>query len=189
MTRRGAATCQLKFLGSFAASIVLLLLLVLRADTIDLVGGGASSDGGTTPSDSGSCQDVPDDGMNIPYQAGTGTPPAAAGGTIASGTYTLTSEVTYSASEAGLPLSSLGTIRSTLIVLGSTVSTYFFASVAGSGMTATSTFTTSGTNLTLVETCPDTASTTVGYTATATTVAFIDLDTSGDTTISTYTMQ
>ena len=148
----------------------------------------ASSDGGTTPSDSGSCQDVPDDGMNVSYQAGTGTPPAAAGGTIASGTYTLTSEVTYAAGEAGLPLSSLGTIRSTLVVVGSTVSAYVFASVAGSGTTANSTFTTNGTELTLVDTCPDTASTTVGYTATATTVALINLDASGDTTVSTYTM-
>ena len=112
-----------------------------------MCGTGSGTDQGATCSTlvaGGSCVDV---------QISSGTPPVGTGGTLAAGTYNLTSETFYGPGDAGTAYSR----QETVILADVTATSFTFQDVRVSG-TQTShvngTATVSGTTLTYTFTCP-----------------------------------
>jgi len=157
--------------------------------------------GGDAASDAHSLADTGDGGLDAPIACNTlvnsasaipieqvaSDPPAPAGGTPVDGTYALTAAVIYTG--AGGPTGASGTTQTTLQITGGTIQ------VASSGdpATRTVTFTTSGTSLASVDTCPDTDTRPGTYTATPTTF-LVELDGGTDdagarTLVETFTKQ
>ena len=96
-------------------------------------------------------------------------PPAPEGGTPANGTYALTAAVIYTG--PGGPTGASGTTQTTLQIAGGTIQVVS----SGDPATRTVTFTTSGTSVASVDTCPDTDTRPGTYTATPTTF-LVELD-------------
>jgi hypothetical protein len=90
-------------------------------------------------------------------------PPASQGGVPVDGTYTLSSAVIYTG--AGGPAGPSGTAQTTFQISGSTIQVVS----SGEPATRTVTFSTNGTSIDSVDTCPDTDARPGSYTATPTT--------------------
>jgi hypothetical protein len=133
------------------------------------------------------CNTLPNTAPSIPVDQMAAEPPAPQGGTPADGTYALTAAVIYTGAEG--PSGASGTAQTTLTITGSTIQVVS----TGEPATRTVTFTTSGTTIDSVDTCPDTDTRSGGYTATATTF-IVQLDAGTDdagarTLVETFTMQ
>jgi hypothetical protein len=122
----------------------------------------------------------------------TDAPPTPTGGTIVPGTYYGTSFVVY-VGDAGLPPDSLGT-ESVTYQFASNGDVQVSENDARGDTTATATFATSGTSLTITDTCPDdssdegTYSVTTGSGSTPSTVTFYLIE-NGLTVGETLTLQ
>ena len=133
--------------------------------------------GGDAASDAHSLPDTGDAGLDAPVACNTlvnsasaisieqvaSDPPAPAGGTPVDGTYALTAAVIYTG--PGGPTGASGTTQTTLQIAGGTIQVVS----SGDPATRTVTFTTSGTSVASVDTCPDTDTRPGTYTATPTT--------------------
>ena len=133
------------------------------------------------------CNTLANSAAPIPVVEVAADPPAPEGGTVVDGTYALTGAVIYTGS-AG-PTGTSGTTQTTLEITGSTIQVVS----TGDPTTRTVTFTTSGTSLASVDTCPDTDSHPGTYTATPTTFV-VELDGGTDdagarTLVETFTKQ
>ena len=119
-----------------------------------------------------------------------GTAPVGTGGTVANGTYTVTSAMVIDGDlvDAGLPASMA---RTTFSISASTIGTVTTSS--GQTTTAEATFATVGRNFTLTPTCPAGGMVETGtYTATATTLTLLEQTSVGHsmaTSVTTLTMQ
>jgi hypothetical protein len=103
-----------------------------------------------------------------------GGPAAAAGGTIVSGTYVLTSYTVYGVSTpptGGIIASTLAVDASSGTIQAATISSPF-AGAAFAYDSYAATFSVSGTSLVVTDSCPDTATVTIPYTATSTQLMF-----------------
>jgi hypothetical protein len=154
--------------------------------------GGTSSvtDGGTdgplaacgtalSPSTEGiNCSDLDARGPCVTIGSGSGTAPAAAGGTIVAGTYELTSSTVYLGDGAFPTLQN--PIRKTVVITGSASPfTMSEADAAGTNYLRrqTGTLTVSGAMITFSEMCPSLdagSGNSVGFTATATTLTVFE---------------
>jgi hypothetical protein len=132
----------------------------------------------TDPSSGSGCNTLDATGPCVVESVGSGTAPAAAGGTIAAGTYDLTSMIRYAGS------STSETRRETLMV-SSVVGNSFAIQITQ--ITGTSvrrqagTVVASGTTVTFTPTCPvgGDGGGTAGYTATETTFTLFDTEGGG----------
>ena len=134
-----------------------------------------------------SCNALANAAPIVSVEQGASDPPAPQGGTVVDGTYWLTAAVVYTGPSG--PTGMTGTAQTTLLVQGGTVQ----MATSGTPATRTVTFTTSGTDLDSVDTCPDTDSRSSGYTATASTLV-VELDAGTDdagarTLVETFTKQ
>ena len=133
------------------------------------------------------CNTLVNSAAVIPVDQVASDPPAPQGGTVVDGTYTQTSAVIYTGQ--GGPTGASGTTQTTLQVTGGTIQVVS----TGDPATRTVTFTTSGTSLDSVDTCPDTDTRPGTYTATPTTLV-VELDGGTDdagarTLVETFTKQ
>ena len=133
------------------------------------------------------CNTLVNSAAVIPVDQVASDPPAPQGGTVVDGTYTQTSAVIYTGQ--GGPTGASGTTQTTLQVTGGTIQVVS----TGDPATRTVTFTTSGTSLDSVDTCPDTDTRPGTYTATPTTLV-VELDGGEDdagarTLVETFTKQ
>jgi hypothetical protein len=114
-------------------------------------------------------------------------PPAPEGGTIADGTYWMTSVAIYTGADG--PTGATGAAQTTIAITGATIQVVS----AGEPATRTVTLATSGASYTSTDTCPDTTIVQGGYTATASTLV-IELpggtdDAGARTVVETFTKQ
>jgi hypothetical protein len=148
------------------------------------------------------CNTVTLGGAAITPTVSSSTPPTAAGGTIVSGTYSLTSATQYIAlpcvSNAGS-----GTVQSTIVVNASAMTVQIYSVSSFQGGTdesrSTATFTASDSALTSTPTCGSGVDAGAGtpspYTATSTTIAVFSFDNEGldagtcATNVEVYTLQ
>ena len=133
------------------------------------------------------CNTLVNSASSVSIEQVASDPPAPQGGTIANGTYTLTAAVIYTGPQG--PTGASGTTQTTLQVTGGTIQVVS----DGDPATRTVTFTTSGTSLDSVDTCPDTDTRPGTYTATPTTLV-VELDGGTDdagarTLVETFTKQ
>ncbi len=133
------------------------------------------------------CNTLLNSAPSITVEQVASDPPAPLGGTPADGTYVLSAAVIYTGS-AG-PAGPSGTSQTTLQITGSTIQVVS----TGDPPTRTVTFSTSGTSLDSVDTCPDTDTRPGSYTATPTTL-IVELDGGTDdagarTLVETFTKQ
>jgi hypothetical protein len=166
----------------------------------------ACGDGATTPNDAGApaadassdrgARDVdvaevtPDDGSIVCATVANGGPivdmtnqtspaPQPNGGNISDGLYYLTAVNDYDGATGTVTLD----VRASVQISGATMQ------IDDSGLTATATFVTDGTTITLVESCPTNATSTDQYSATSTTFSLYSSDLDGNTLESVYTRQ
>jgi hypothetical protein len=133
------------------------------------------------------CNSLPNTASSVSIEQLASEPPAPQGGTIVDGTYALTAAVIYTGS--GGPTGPSGTTQTTLQISGATIQVVS----DGEPATRTVTFTTSGTSIQSVDTCPDTDTRPGTYTATPTTLV-VELDGGTDdagarTLVETFTKQ
>lgn len=126
---------------------------------------GGQADTSTPPVDSGKCNGVVNGASVIGEVAGTGTKPTPAGGTIVDGTYYLTKHEVFAPASPDA-----NTRKRTIVFAGNTFQTHE-NDTGKNEVQLSGTFTTSGAAVTLTVTCPIMATTTIPYTATATTIA------------------
>jgi hypothetical protein len=120
-------------------------------------------------SDGGVCNCLSVTGPAIDVVASSGIPSIPNGGTIATGTYVLTS-VSYYEPGGSVPSgSTVGTGQSTVVVTGSSWQQVIVMD-GGTPATSSGTFSTSGADLTLSESCPDTTEEQWEYTASGSTL-------------------
>jgi hypothetical protein len=148
------------------------------------------------------CNTVTLGGAALTPTASSSTPPTAAGGTIVSGTYSLTSAIQYVTSPCVSNPSGV-TVQSTIVVNASamTVQVYSVSSFQGTTEETRSngTFAASGPDLTTTPTCGSDVDAGAGtpspYTATSTAITVFSTDTQGldagacATTVEVYTKQ
>jgi hypothetical protein len=124
-----------------------------------------TSDGGARP-DTGTdaevaCNTLANSASVVPVDQIAQDPPTPQGGTIASGTYTMTAVAIYTG--AGGPTGQTGTSQTTIQITGDTIQVVSASDPA----TRTVTIAPSGTSFTATDTCPDTTASQGSYTATA----------------------
>jgi len=133
------------------------------------------------------CNTLPNTASPVPVEQVASDPPAPGGGTVVDGTYALTAAVIYT--EQSGPTGASGTTQTTLQIAGDTIQVVS----DGEPATRTGTFTTSGTGIQWVGTCPDMETQPGTYTATPTTL-LVELDgaavdAGARTLVETYTKQ
>ncbi|HEY8087251.1 MAG TPA: hypothetical protein VIF09_05390 [Polyangiaceae bacterium] len=152
--------------------LLLLSLLALLPAACSSASSGPPADAGSekaAPSEAGAdaapaCNTLANVATTVTTAQIAADPPALQGGTIADGTYVLTS-VAIDTGPAG-PAGASGTDRVTIEVAGSTIQEVS----DGPPVTRTVTLTTSGSQFTATDTCPDTTVVQGTYSATATTL-------------------
>ena len=120
------------------------------------------------------CNTLADDGPPVTATAVSATAPAPAGGTIEDGTYELTAMTLYGGTSADLPP---GTVSVVVEVTGSVMQQVI--KINGSAGRYTTNFTTSGTSISLVDSCPKWTSETHSFSATPTDHRMYDTGTAG----------
>jgi len=164
-------------------------------------GGSKGADGSNAACGSAQCNQIVDDGPLNTYQFSSASAPTPMGGTITSGTYDSTLVTYYGASgscvDAGTPAGAA--LKYVITALSPTTGTIESVARASSGgvLRASSSYTTSGSNLELVVHCAfvstqdaaDTgeATSTIGYTASATELVFISPSPGCGTAVGTLT--
>jgi hypothetical protein len=145
--------------------------------------------------DGGACNPLPA-GAPIMTQMGSGSAPASTGGTIVSGTYHVTASTVYGSCTPGqVPLAETLSITATTSTSGSLEAAVWGSPDGGALELVASesgTYTTSGSSLLVMQSCPQqtTPSGTSGYTATSTELVIVDTDsTNSCTTVSVWTKQ
>lgn len=140
---------------------------------------GASGGAGAGGTGGAACNTLSLTGIAIVQTTVTGTAPLPGGGTIADGTYKLTSAAVYSPAVRDPTFNAVITLQ----IAGS----QFDEAVIEGGFVGrlTATLSVSGTTLTTTNTCGATGTTSVPYTATPTTLQLF----SGTTIVQTYTKQ
>ena len=157
-------------------------------------GGLAACGSNTNPSSGDGCNNVDATGPCVMSTAGTGTPPAATGGTIVPGKYELTSMTLYANPDSG---SNQGddSRRQTLMIAAAAGGTFTIQVTQVSGTTVerqAGPVVASGTQVTFTPTCPPPGDGgdnggTANYTATSTTFTLYDMNGSGDLRLSHFT--
>jgi hypothetical protein len=132
-----------------------------QPDSQSLMEGGP----GCNAQSSDACNAPTECGPVVPVVAVTHAAPAATGGTIVSGLYFLTAVNWYT---SAIPDASAGTIQETSLLTSSMVSVRAFSD-GNEAPPVRGTYTTSGTAVTWMYSCPSTSEQTQSYTATATT--------------------
>jgi len=140
-------------------------------------GSSSSSSGGS----SGSCNALANAAPAVTVEQVAGDPPATLGGSIASGTYFLTNFTNYTGSVTG----SSGSVQTTIQINAGTIQVV----TSGTPTTRTETLSTSGSNFTTTDTCPDTAVIQGSYTATSTTLILQYVPGAGTNDASDFTSQ
>jgi hypothetical protein len=127
-----------------------------------------ASEASITPTDAGpTCNALPNAAPPVTVTEIASQPPAAQGGTIADGTYFLTSATIYTGE--GGATGSVGSGQSTVTISGTTVQ----MATSGEPTTRTVTLITNGTTFTATDTCPDSSVATGSYSATASTLVIL----------------
>jgi hypothetical protein len=119
-------------------------------------------------SDGGPCNALTNAAPVIATSIGSGSPPAAIGGTIPDGTYYLTDAVLYPSIDAGSSGPGLETVQETAVITGTTANVVtamgpYSDGGVGAPQYFTETFAPSGTSLGITFTCGQTASGTAPY--------------------------
>jgi len=117
--------------------------------------------------DGGECNSVANVATSVTSKTVTGTAPSALGGFISAGTYRLTDLTFFSAGGSSFPALAASV---TTQISGGVMQTAHTTS--GESGTSTATYTTSGTRLTISQTCPRPDTDLMGYTANSTQLIF-----------------
>jgi hypothetical protein len=125
--------------------------------------GDAASATDAAPDAPAVCNTLVNSASSITVEQVASDPPAPQGGTPVDGTYALTAAVIYTGPDG--PTGASGMSQTTLQITGATIQVVS----DGDPATRTITFTTSGTSIASVDTCPDTDTCPATYTATPTT--------------------
>jgi hypothetical protein len=133
------------------------------------------------------CNSLPNTASSVSIEQVASDPPAPQGGAIVDGTYALTAAVIYTGPNG--PAGPSGTTQTTLQITGPTIQVVS----DGDPATRTVSYTTSGTSIESVDTCPDTDTRPGTYTAAPTTF-MVELDGGTDdagarTLVETFTKQ
>jgi hypothetical protein len=131
------------------------------------------------------CNDLVDDAPTVVAMTVAETAPSPAGGTIADGTYALTAMNAYSG--AGGATGDLGIMASAVMTI-SGMTMQQAGQINGQEKRYTSTFTTSGTTIMTMDTCPAPNTDMHSYTATPNALIVIDSE-SGYTLAQTYSLR
>jgi hypothetical protein len=133
-----------------------------RVDAGDAASSDAALDGGADALDGGACNAIDQLADPVTTSCDPGAPPAAAGGTIADGTYLLTESHFFGACESNV-------LSETLVVSQGTVQSIATDATTGTVTRRSFTYTVTGgsTILSETETCPGAFIANVGFTATA----------------------
>lgn len=146
-------------------------------------GGSDEEPGGGSGTDPVDCGTHANDGQSVPEMAGVGAMPAAAGGTIVDGTYHLTGWEIYPPGSVDAYLR-----KQTWVIANGTL-----RSVSQNDSDPErrngGTFTTSGTTMTLNVSCPQTGTISTEYTATPTSISFLQMDAVDGNEIHIYTKE
>jgi hypothetical protein len=180
--------------GSYTAGVTLTLQTPAEA--------GAPLDAGLT--DSGTCSQALADAQatcspicNAASPANAvgvaGTPPAATGGTVADGTYYLTSRVVYQPADGGTDGGTIYTVQETIVLTttnGITIAQDIQNTNGQPNEAVTASFFASGNTVFLTQLCPNTSQKSVTYTASGNTVTFYETHgSSGEVEESVFTKQ
>jgi hypothetical protein len=161
------------------------------SSTGDAAEAGGAQDGTTAGDAQGdaplACNALANVGQTVTLLQVAQDPPQPQGGTVVSGTYTLTDFTLYTGPTG--PTGPSGSSQTTIQIAGDIIQ----VATAGTPATQTVTLATTGTAFTATDTCPDTKVTTGMYTATATTfVVFLNGgtdDAGARTLVETFTLQ
>lgn len=140
--------------------------------------GGSGTGGGSTGGTGGAsaCNDLVNDGADVPETAETGTPPTMTGGSIADGTYVLTARKDWQGS-------CNCTTRQKVVISG-TGAQLVTRTDQGADTHVTSTWSVAGNKLTSTITCPGAQTLQLEFTATATELQVFD---AADQSLNVYT--